>query len=210
MRAIVGAILRSAGITDICEASHGGHALALLTNSPADVAIVDYQMSPMDGLEFTDRLRNPKTSPRRSLPVIMMTGYADRTRVVEARRVASASSWSSRSPPKGFSTAWLSRCSNPDRSSSPGPMSVLTAAASSGRNVARHEGVRRTREWPRNLTVAAGAPTPPAARIRQCKPGSKQTARHLPFPTPGWGKAASDAGALADIRDVSLARCSGR
>ena len=36
MRAIVGAILRSAGITAICEASHGGHALALLASFPAD------------------------------------------------------------------------------------------------------------------------------------------------------------------------------
>jgi CheY-like chemotaxis protein len=86
MRAIVGAILRSAGITGICEASDGGHALALLANFPADAAIVDYQMSPMDGLEFTRRLRNPKTSPRPSLPIIMMTGYADRARVVEAHR----------------------------------------------------------------------------------------------------------------------------
>jgi two-component system, chemotaxis family, chemotaxis protein CheY len=86
MRAIVGSILRSAGITAIYEASHGGHALMLLANLPADVAIVDYQMSPMDGLEFTRRLRNPKTSPRPSLPIIMMTGYADRARVVAARR----------------------------------------------------------------------------------------------------------------------------
>lgn len=85
MRAIVGAILRSAGITAISEASHGGHALALLQNFPADVAIVDFRMSPMDGLEFTRLLRNPETSPRPTLPVIMMTGYADRARVKQAR-----------------------------------------------------------------------------------------------------------------------------
>jgi CheY-like chemotaxis protein len=85
MRAIVGAILKSAGISQIREAAHGGHALAILRDFPADVAIVDFQMAPMDGLEFTRELRNPDTSPKPSLPIIMMTGHADQARVILAR-----------------------------------------------------------------------------------------------------------------------------
>ena len=85
MRAIVGAILRSAGVTAIREAGDGSRALAILHEFPADVAIVDCQMSPMDGLEFTRRLRDPKTSPRPTLPIVMMTGHAAKARVLEAR-----------------------------------------------------------------------------------------------------------------------------
>jgi two-component system chemotaxis response regulator CheY len=85
MRAIVGAILKSAGITATREAREGGHALAILKDFPADVAIVDFQMAPMDGLEFTRRLRDPATSPSPTLPVIMITGHADAARVALAR-----------------------------------------------------------------------------------------------------------------------------
>jgi len=85
MRAIVGAILKSAGITATREAREGGHALAILRDFPADVAIVDFQMEPMDGLEFTRQLRDPATSPNPTLPVIMITGHADVARVARAR-----------------------------------------------------------------------------------------------------------------------------
>jgi two-component system chemotaxis response regulator CheY len=85
MRAIVGAILKSAGITATREAREGGHALAILKDFPADVAIVDFQMAPMDGLEFTRQLRDPTTSPNTTLPIIMITGHADAARVARAR-----------------------------------------------------------------------------------------------------------------------------
>ena len=85
MRVIVGAILKSAGITATREAGEGSHALAILKDFPADVAIVDFQMAPMDGLEFTRQLRNPETSPKPTLPVIMITGHADAARVAQAR-----------------------------------------------------------------------------------------------------------------------------
>ena len=85
MRAIVAAILKSADGRHVREASHGGHALAILKDWPADIAIVDFQMAPMDGLELTRRLRDPTTSANPYLPIIMMTGFAERQRVMEAR-----------------------------------------------------------------------------------------------------------------------------
>ena len=85
MRAIVSAILKSAGVAHIREASHGGLALLILKDFAPDVAIVDFQMAPMDGLEFTKRVRDAATSPNPYLPIIMMTGYAEQSRVVQAR-----------------------------------------------------------------------------------------------------------------------------
>jgi CheY-like chemotaxis protein len=84
MRTIVGAILKSAGITSIREAGNGAQALMLLKDFPADLAIVDLQMAPMDGLEFTRQLRK-SSALKPDLPIIMMTGHADQARVVLAR-----------------------------------------------------------------------------------------------------------------------------
>ena len=85
MRAIVAAILKSANVNQVREATHGGHALSILKTWPADIAIVDFQMAPMDGLELTRALRDPAVSPNPYMPIIMMTGYAERQRVMEAR-----------------------------------------------------------------------------------------------------------------------------
>jgi CheY-like chemotaxis protein len=48
MRAIAAAILRSAGARHIREAADGAEALASLGRYPADIAIVDFKMQPME------------------------------------------------------------------------------------------------------------------------------------------------------------------
>jgi two-component system chemotaxis response regulator CheY len=85
MRSIVGAVLKSIGVKDIREARNGAEALSLLREWPTDLAIVDFRMEPIDGVEFTRLVRTAKDSKNPYLPIIMLTGYADRTRVVEAR-----------------------------------------------------------------------------------------------------------------------------
>lgn len=85
MRSIVVAILKSAEIQHIREARDGADALAVLKEWPADIAIIDLQMAPVDGLAFTRRVRDPETSSNPYIPIIMMTGYAEHTRVIEAR-----------------------------------------------------------------------------------------------------------------------------
>ncbi|MDB5452281.1 MAG: two-component system response regulator [Caulobacteraceae bacterium] len=85
MRAIVVAVLKGIGIKEIREAHDGGAALSVLNEWPADLAIVDVRMDPIDGVEFTRLVRNAVDSRNRYLPIIMLTGYADRARVMEAR-----------------------------------------------------------------------------------------------------------------------------
>ena len=82
MRAIAAAILRSAGARDLREAEDGAKALECLRLWPADIAIADFKMAPMDGVEFVRAVRQSKNP---YLPVIMMTGFSDRVRIVEAR-----------------------------------------------------------------------------------------------------------------------------
>ena len=85
MRAIVVAVLRSLGFEKVREARNGAEALGILKEWTADVAIVDFRMDPVDGVEFTRLVRNAEGSANPYLPIIMLTGYADRTRVFEAR-----------------------------------------------------------------------------------------------------------------------------
>lgn len=85
MRAIVGAVLKSIGIQHLREAHDGAEALAILRDWPVDVAIVDFRMEPIDGVEFTRLVRQAEDSVNPFLPIIMLTGYADRGRVMEAR-----------------------------------------------------------------------------------------------------------------------------
>jgi CheY-like chemotaxis protein len=85
MRTIAAAILKSAGMSKVYEAADGGSALEVLREDPVDLAIVDFNMFPLDGVEFTRLVRNSPDSANPYLPIIMMTGHSEKARVVEAR-----------------------------------------------------------------------------------------------------------------------------
>jgi len=85
MRSIVSAILQSAGMRRIREVSDGSQAWTALRNHPVDLAIVDFNMFPLNGVEFTRLVRNGADSPNPYLPIIMMTGHSERALVTEAR-----------------------------------------------------------------------------------------------------------------------------
>jgi two-component system chemotaxis response regulator CheY len=85
MRAIVAAILKGIGMKEVRECADGAEALQAVREFKPDIAIVDFQMAPLDGVEFTRLVRNSEDSENPYLPIIMMTGFAERARVVEAR-----------------------------------------------------------------------------------------------------------------------------
>lgn len=85
MRAIVMTVLAGVGVTHVRETRDGAEAFEALREWPADVAIVDFQMFPMDGVEFTRMVRTSPASKNPYLPIVMMTGHSEKSRVVEAR-----------------------------------------------------------------------------------------------------------------------------
>jgi two-component system chemotaxis response regulator CheY len=85
MRAITSAILQSAGVRNIREVSDGAAALDCVRDQTVDLAIVDFNMFPLDGVEFTRLVRNSPDSANPYLPIIMMTGHSEKSRVTEAR-----------------------------------------------------------------------------------------------------------------------------
>jgi two-component system, chemotaxis family, chemotaxis protein CheY len=85
MRSLLRALLSSIGIKEIAEAGNGQVGLVLLRERKSDMVLTDLAMSPMDGLEFTRRLRNDEHSPNPFVPIIMITGHTERYRVEAAR-----------------------------------------------------------------------------------------------------------------------------
>jgi DNA-binding response OmpR family regulator len=78
-------MLKSIEITQIYEAKDGQDAFEALARWPADIAIVDFSMAPMDGVAFTRMVRNDPGSPNPYLAIIMLTGHSEESRVGSAR-----------------------------------------------------------------------------------------------------------------------------
>jgi two-component system, chemotaxis family, chemotaxis protein CheY len=85
MRTLLRSLLHCAGITDVAEAGNGQIALVLLRERKPDLVLSDLAMKPMDGLEFTRRVRNDDNSPNPFVPIIMITGHTEKYRVQAAR-----------------------------------------------------------------------------------------------------------------------------
>ena len=52
-----------------------------------DVVILDWEMPSPNGPEFVRRVRSPYEFPQPDVPIIMLTGHGERTRVEEAVRL---------------------------------------------------------------------------------------------------------------------------
>lgn len=85
MRAILRNLLGDMGVHEVFEAAEGGRAFALLQRTKPDFVVTDLSMAPVDGIAFTYELRNSRESPNPFLPVIMVSGHTERTRIVAAR-----------------------------------------------------------------------------------------------------------------------------
>jgi len=85
MLTIASAVLRSAGIRKVLEAGDGATGLQMLREHPIDMVIVDYNMFPLNGVEFTRLVRNSPDSVNPYLPIIMMTGHSGKERAYAAR-----------------------------------------------------------------------------------------------------------------------------
>lgn len=84
MQTLLKEILRAFGVRTVQTASDGAEALKILQTFPADMVITDWMMTPLDGLELTKMIRSDSSPSIRFLPIILITGYTDYHRVMEA------------------------------------------------------------------------------------------------------------------------------
>ncbi len=80
IRTIQRNVLKQLGHDEVAEASDGIEALSAVNMQRPDLIIVDWNMPNMDGITFVKRLREKD----KSLPIIMCTTEAEKSRVIEA------------------------------------------------------------------------------------------------------------------------------
>jgi len=87
MRKVVRTMLMSIGVHEVHEAPDGAAGIDLIRRLAPDVVILDWQMPGLDGPSFVRMVRSPDTFPYPSVPIIMLTGHGERSRVVEAMKI---------------------------------------------------------------------------------------------------------------------------
>ena len=85
MRELVRTFLEGFGIKDVTVSADAEEAFDMLGNTDPDLVITDWNMAPVSGLEFVERIRRGANVPNRFVPIIMLTGYTEMKRVEEAR-----------------------------------------------------------------------------------------------------------------------------
>ncbi|BDW99916.1 response regulator [Maricaulis maris] len=85
MLTILRTILHGFGIKQIFESKDPADAFDMVRSDAVDIIITDYQMEILDGLDFVRLVRTADDSPNPLVPIIMLSAYSERSRVMAAR-----------------------------------------------------------------------------------------------------------------------------
>lgn len=85
MRRIVRTLLHGFGAREVHEAEDGAAGLEMFTTHLPDIIIVDWSMPIFDGIELTSMIRRPESAVNPYVPIIMLTGHSERSKVMRAR-----------------------------------------------------------------------------------------------------------------------------
>lgn len=78
-------VLRSLQFGKVHDVKDAVEAFKILKNFGADLILSDWNMEPLDGLDFVRLVRTANDSPNPYVPIIMVTGFTETSRVEEAR-----------------------------------------------------------------------------------------------------------------------------
>jgi two-component system, chemotaxis family, chemotaxis protein CheY len=82
MRKVTRGLLLAIGVRDIHEAVDGLSGLEAIREIRPDLVILDWEMPSPNGPEFVRLVRSPGVFPYPDVPIIMLTAYGERSRVV--------------------------------------------------------------------------------------------------------------------------------
>lgn len=78
-------LLETYGFQKIFSAKDGEEGFKIFCKEAPDLVITDWMMKPTDGISLARRMRNDPMSPNQFVPVILMTGFSEKRRVMQAR-----------------------------------------------------------------------------------------------------------------------------
>jgi two-component system, chemotaxis family, chemotaxis protein CheY len=84
MRKVVRTLLMGIGVRTTYEAADGPAGLEMIRSVSPDLVILDWEMPGLDGAGFVRMVRSPQTFPLPEIPIIMLTGHGERSRVIQA------------------------------------------------------------------------------------------------------------------------------
>ncbi len=85
MRELTVSMLRSVGVRRYWEAGDAAQALRQVKTHEVDIALIDWMLTPVDGLEAVRQIRTSPHSPNRQMTIIMMSAHTEEWRVCKAR-----------------------------------------------------------------------------------------------------------------------------
>lgn len=85
MRELLRDVLKAFDVGEIRTAHDGNSAIQELRKFSADIVIIDWHMTPMNGLECLKHIRQSHDTPNPFVPVIMLTAFSDKPRVLASR-----------------------------------------------------------------------------------------------------------------------------
>lgn len=87
MRKLVRGLLLNIGVNAVLEAGDGLEALEEIRNSRPDMVILDWEMPLLNGPEMVRIVRSPGAFPTPDIPIIMLTAYGERRRILESVQI---------------------------------------------------------------------------------------------------------------------------
>ena len=85
MQKLVQSVLETLGVGRVLTANDGGEGFEVFCEENSDILLIDWHMTPVNGIDLVKRIRKEERSPNKTVPIIMMTGYSALPRVAEAR-----------------------------------------------------------------------------------------------------------------------------
>ncbi len=85
MRILLKQLLRALGVAEMAEAADGAQAFSVMKTFEPDIILVDWEMQPLDGLDFVKLVRTGDDSPNKYVPMIMVTGHSEQNKVTQSR-----------------------------------------------------------------------------------------------------------------------------
>jgi len=82
---LIKTVLLSFGVGNVITSLNGEDGFREFCLFNPDLVITDWMMSPGNGLELTHSIRNHPKSPNKFAPIILMTGFSEKRRVLNAR-----------------------------------------------------------------------------------------------------------------------------
>src|SRR2546423_13222862 len=85
MRRILRTLLHGFGTREVYEAEDGAAGLEAFTHYSPDIVITDLAKPIFDGLELTQKIRQPGADTNPYVPIIMLKGHSEKKRGIASR-----------------------------------------------------------------------------------------------------------------------------